>query len=180
VSSLDKYYIITDTHFGHDNIRKYCGRPDDCELQMWRSFHKIPDDATLIHLGDVGKTDGEMKEFKFTKILILGNHDEKSFNYYLEQGWDVVVDRLRLHAFQRKIILSHKPEPVPVDYINIHGHFHNTNHRLHEPQYREILTKQHKLLALEYSGYKAYRLSDIFNRLIDSVHHTDYFGKPKE
>jgi calcineurin-like phosphoesterase family protein len=81
-------WISSDTHFNHKNIIKY-GRPEDFEEQIKDGLKDISGNDILIHLGDVciGK-DAENNEYlsniKGKHILVKGNHDNKSTNFYLK------------------------------------------------------------------------------------------------
>jgi calcineurin-like phosphoesterase family protein len=47
-------WVVSDTHFGHQNIVGFCHRPLDHEQAMiaeWRAH--VPEDATVVHLGDL-------------------------------------------------------------------------------------------------------------------------------
>ena len=63
-----KIYFISDTHFNHKNIIKYCSRPfKDVEemnkvlIENWNNT--VTDFDTIFHLGDVALTnESEMKE----------------------------------------------------------------------------------------------------------------------
>jgi calcineurin-like phosphoesterase family protein len=78
-------FFTSDTHFGHANIIRFCGRPfkdtdhmDEQIIERWNSV--VGPDDTVFHLGDValgqiavslpkvGRLNGE-------KILIVGNHE---------------------------------------------------------------------------------------------------------
>ena len=48
-----KFWVISDTHFNHDNLIEYCARPKDHGDRLKRALFTIPDTDTLIHLGDV-------------------------------------------------------------------------------------------------------------------------------
>ena len=49
-----KLWIIADTHFYHENIKRYQGRPDDFNEQIIRNWCKlVAYDDVVIHLGDV-------------------------------------------------------------------------------------------------------------------------------
>lgn len=134
-----KTYFISDTHFNHKNIIKYCNRPfKDVEemnrimIQNWNNM--VTDFDTVFHLGDVALTiESDMKEIipnlRGKKILIRGNHDNKSKEFFRNLGFDFIPDSpLRLN--NEKLILSHKPlrdSEIPVGYVNIHGHIHNNS-----------------------------------------------------
>jgi calcineurin-like phosphoesterase family protein len=168
-------YLITDTHFNHTKVIEYCGRPLNYEQLLFSSMNNVPEDAILLHLGDIciGK-DVEVHEkyiapLKCKKWLIKGNHDRKSDAWYYEHGWDVVCESINIIKHGVFITFSHKPIPLPrtrgsKPVINIHGHFHNTDHRLIEPDMDKILTKNHKLLAVEYTNYQVVDLAKFVTR----------------
>lgn len=95
---LDNTWVVSDTHFGHDNIVGFCFRPEDHEQVMiaeWRAH--VPDDATVLHLGDLCyKSNARFKNIiapELTgarKLLILGNHDKQRFSFYRDCGFRVV------------------------------------------------------------------------------------------
>ena len=165
VSICKNYYIVTDTHLGHDKIIEY-GRPDNFEAKIKKGLLSVVKSKdVLIHLGDVCLSNYEenhnwfKKNLKCKTILVLGNHDTKTNSFFLSNGWDFICKRFSLKIFGKKITFSHCPISWDGYYdINIHGHFHNTDHRRHEPQFNDILTDKHKLLAIEYTNYQPVNL----------------------
>lgn len=171
------YYLTTDTHFNHTKMIEYCNRPENFEDIIIENILKVvKDDDILIHLGDIciGKDEENhifIQSLKCKKILVKGNHDNKSNQWYLEHGWDFVCDKFYM-KFEGKIIcFSHTPQKDNGDFdINIHGHFHNALPRLLRGEYvvegekernhhdLSNLTDKHKLLALEYTNYKPVEL----------------------
>lgn len=129
-----KYWIISDTHFGHDNIKKYCNRPDDCDEQILKNLKNIPQDDILIHLGDfcLGNDEYWHKRFfeivKCKAILVKGNHDKKSYSWYYKNGWNFVCEKFDFKHEGKYITFSHIPQKIT--NINIHGHYHDTLPRL--------------------------------------------------
>ena len=78
-------------------------------------------------------------ELKCKKILVKGNHDSKSNSWYLEHGWDFVCEEFKDTLYGKNILFSHYPKVWDGVYdLNIHGHFHNSDHRRHE----EIFLKE--------------------------------------
>lgn len=85
---IHEKFFISDTHFFHTNIIKYCGRPfadaDEMNSKMISNWNKVvgPNDY-VYHLGDVacgyGGDDRALAELLFSlngrKRLIVGNHD---------------------------------------------------------------------------------------------------------
>ena len=150
-------WVISDTHFGHENIVGFCFRPEDHEqvmLAQWRAV--VPDDATIIHLGDVsyGHNGGNTRFRRLTskeltgerKILIRGNHDNQNFSFYRDSGFRVwepfsieystpQEGRWREAGYPEKhtVSFSHYPwgendgEMRPWDW-RLHGHIHNNGY----------------------------------------------------
>ena len=99
---------------------------------------------------------------KCKKILVKGNHDKKSNNWYQNHGWDFVVREMTQDWFGKRILFSHKPAPVHVRYnINIHGHFHDAAHH----RWEQLLVERYsfpfnRLLSIEYENYRPVLLKD--------------------
>jgi calcineurin-like phosphoesterase family protein len=163
------YWITTDTHFGHDAIVEYCGRPHNFEDVIIRKHNDaISLGDVLIHLGDVSLYNEDYWNRRFTAIgaskfwLAKGNHDKRSDKWYLERGWDFVAKRIYLARYGKLIALSHEPVLDGFFDFNIHGHFHNAEHRKTK-DVRPGLTYRHKLVALEYTNYRPVSLRSIIN-----------------
>jgi calcineurin-like phosphoesterase family protein len=164
-----KYMLTTDTHFNHDLIREYCGRPigfEDKIISGWKDL--CPDKHILIHLGDIciGKETEVHEKYimplEVKKILVRGNHDKKSASWYMEHGWDWVCESMTILRGGKKVFLSHMPMVWDGYWdINIHGHFHNANHRRYETELKNDLLKGQRLLALEHNDYKLWDLDKV-------------------
>lgn len=106
---IDNTWLVSDTHFGHDNIVGFCHRPEDHEQLMiaeWRAH--VPEDATLLHLGDLAyRSNSRFKNLTarelppYTdarapkptigrKMIIKGNHDDQRFSFYKQSGFQIV------------------------------------------------------------------------------------------
>lgn len=95
---LGNTWVVSDTHFGHDNIVGFCFRPEDHEqviIAEWRAH--VPDDATVLHLGDLAYRDNA--RFKHIiakeltgerKLLVMGNHDKQRYSFYKSSGFNIV------------------------------------------------------------------------------------------
>ena len=132
-------YILSDTHFGHKKILdferfnfKSIEEHDDFIVEKWNSVIKEKD--IVYHLGDVIFAQSKdslqciLSKLNGYKILIKGNHDKKTNNYYLKNGFDEVYNHPVYYS--DNIILSHQPvlEAYNNPYvINIHGHLHGAN-----------------------------------------------------
>lgn len=170
-----KYWIITDTHFNHKNIIEWTQRPQNFEAQILNGLMMLGKNDVLIHLGDVcvGKDSLAHKTFiqplDCKKILCRGNHDRKSTSWYIKHGWDFVCDKFSMKYGGRDLVFSHIPVPPSMsreDY-NIHGHFHNNDHRSTEPEIAAIYDESfHHLMALEIDGYHPVSLSWLVQQII--------------
>ena len=93
------YWVISDTHFGHDKISECFGRPKDFEKKILKSLNFVREEDVLIHLGDfcIGKdaywhekfmSHFEKESYGAKLWLIKGNHDHKTKTWYFDKGWD--------------------------------------------------------------------------------------------
>lgn len=133
-----KIWIIADTHFYHENIKKFQGRPEDFNEQIITNWNKLVQyDDVVIHLGDVlfGLNKEQtlpsiMSSLPGKKILCRGNHDLNPPLWYMERGFDFVCD----YFVTGDVAFSHMPLTplLPQTMVNdrrlvkwnIHGHFH--------------------------------------------------------
>ena len=149
-------FLITDTHLGHQNMLKSCGRPARFTNLILDSCHKmVRSNDTLIHLGDVAWNEEELMRFMKLpghKVLVRGNHDKKSTPYYMEAGFDLVVDSMTMTLQGIQILFSHAPQYGHTADINIHGHQHDLHY--------EDVFHRYWPLALEHMGYRPLPLND--------------------
>jgi calcineurin-like phosphoesterase family protein len=150
-------WIVSDTHFGHDNIVGFCHRPEDHEQAMiaeWRAH--VPTDARLIHLGDLSyRANGFFKnivakELTGEKELILGNHDKQRYSFYRQSGFKIIkpffieygehstklipmgegMRGMKVEPVPYKVSFSHYPSSTKLgdDEVRLHGHIHNNGY----------------------------------------------------
>ncbi len=165
-------YFISDTHFYHSNIIKYCNRTfkdvnemNETIISNWRFF--ITKDDIVYHLGDFClSSDDDIKNIfnrlNGNKILIRGNHDRKSVKFYKDIGFEILT-HAPIILEEYKLILSHVPLPdvkIKNGYINLHGHIHNKNISEDYPKniYSEI---KHINLSVDVTDYKPVSLDKI-------------------
>jgi calcineurin-like phosphoesterase family protein len=139
-------WVISDTHFNHNNIIKYCNRPFDNPdlmnefmVDKWNSVVKPQD--KVYHLGDVYMGGGYSKEdttrllssLNGKKRLILGNHDNGK-DQILQRCFEKISIWRMFPEFG--LLLTHVPvhESALVKgsrtgqdrtLANVHGHIHN-------------------------------------------------------
>ena len=149
-------HITTDQHFGHDKLRRVA-RPEFATLEEMHehiiSEHNsvVKKDNVVIFLGDLGFRESIKKnipKLNGYKILILGNHDNYSKDFYLQYFDEVYDHPLYYH---KRILLSHTPEMVSPGMINVHGHIHDM----------DLKSKQHFNACPELKGYKPITMKKI-------------------
>ena len=140
---MSQTWFISDTHFRHENIGRYCNRPEGWEERIWKNLESVvgPED-TLCHVGDVCLcSKAEMGEIVDRLpgrrlVLIEGNHDKRN-KTRRHPRWDKVV---KYHETVRwlapgawwpgepEILVTHRPQDVPADppvSIVLTGHIHD-------------------------------------------------------
>lgn len=133
-------WVVSDTHFGHQNIIGFCHRPSDHEQVIMEEWAKaVPHDATVLHLGDLSYRNNAMFKNIYSKhltgerkLLIKGNHDKQSGAFYHQSGFKVIAPFSIFYDGRWTISFSHYPlredDPRPPKYIRVHGHIHNNGY----------------------------------------------------
>ena len=160
-------WIISDTHFFHVNVGRYCNRPDNWQELIIKNWNdRISPEETVLHLGDFsfGKKSNfdvltELLNGKM--ILIRGNHDRLSRTRYESCGVDIYNTPIQVvFSDDTKIIFSHRPiVPVEDGWINLHGHIHNSP----PPPEGSTLRPNHINMSIEVRDYRPWRLSEIID-----------------
>ena len=157
--------IISDTHFGHIALAKrFQARPDDFEARIIRNWNRLIDpDDLVIHLGDLFVGNQSIWQeiasgLNGNKILVKGNHDERSYSWYMKQGFSFCCETFTWDLFGYNILFTHKPVTEGDFDINIHGHLHDGRHR-------ELPTdERHILISLEKNGYEPMLLETMIKK----------------
>ena len=120
-----KVFFTSDTHFGHQNIIRFCNRPwatiqehDQALIDNWNDT--VPEDAVVFHLGDFCYKGGGFPTIQHLKgllrgqiVLIRGNHDpdtRKRQNIQnLQQLFAGVYDQLEITVEGQRILMNHFP-----------------------------------------------------------------------
>lgn len=132
-------YFISDTHFNHKNIIEYENRPfssiQEMNAEMIRRWNKtVTNNDIVFHLGDVGLgSESTLKEIipqlNGCKILIKGNHDRKSNQFFLDCGFQAIYHTYMFSYNGKQIFLSHTPESRPGQNqpydLHLFGHIHS-------------------------------------------------------
>ncbi|MEL7644827.1 MAG: metallophosphoesterase [Anaerolineaceae bacterium] len=85
-------WIISDTHFFHENIGKYCNRPERWQELIIKNWNdRVSPDDTILHLGDFAL--GKKSQIELlagmlngSLLLIQGNHDQLSQSFCEAHG----------------------------------------------------------------------------------------------
>lgn len=158
-------WLISDTHFNHDNIATYCDRPKDfTDLIIKRWNEVVKGDDLVIHLGDVAI--GNRRSVKSIlavlpgrKVLVLGNHDRQHGpDWWMDQGFAFACQAMKY----RNCWLTHEPSTSLADgcELNIHGHLHNIwdgfhpHHGEERPTPTSLRNPWQRLFAIEYTNYR--------------------------
>lgn len=173
LSTFNKVWIWSDTHFGHVNIIKYCNRPfkdiDDMDQTLERNWHNTvgPDDL-LINCGDftfkdTTKANALIDRCPGTSLLIIGNHDYKKRNVLRPLTFDFISESETFEFEGHEFILSHVPRLIRTlgTAFNIHGHIHD---KFYEDNGK--ISKYHSCVSVEHTNYKPVLLTDVCTSLL--------------
>lgn len=159
-------WAISDTHFRHKNIIKYCDRPMNHDTIMEENWVDLvaPGDK-ILHLGDVqtwfGDTQGAsdiLSNLPGEKYLILGNHDKLERKYYEDHGFRIINPFVQKFG-KKRVLFSHYPQMDAMGWdINVHGHIHNNPYPVGTNEF-----KDYRNISVEIVGYKPVTLDSILN-----------------
>ena len=115
----DNLWFTSDTHFCHENIIRFSGRPfrDAAEMneELIRRWNEtVPENGIVFHLGDFcmgGSRDWNdiMYRLHGKIYLILGNHDMKNIKQGFMQRFELVTQQMSIRVGGQSIILNHNP-----------------------------------------------------------------------
>jgi len=129
--AADDIFFISDLHFGHANIIRYCARPfsDNDAEEMDRVLvanwnYTVGPGDRICFLGDLKYWKDKRPDSAYRGLLngritwIAGNHDD---------GIKGAVPSFRLMYGGREFLLVHDPADTPAGFTGwvIHGHYHN-------------------------------------------------------
>lgn len=144
-SSKQKIWFTSDTHWGHQNIIRFCNRPwktveemDEALIENWNSV--VRKDDIVFHLGDfafapnwrwkelLGQLNGHI-------YLVLGNHDVSRWpGDKIMELFDGVYNQLHLKINGYQVYLNHYPflcyagtyTNPKIATIQLFGHVHSS------------------------------------------------------
>ena len=135
---MSNLWFTADTHFGHENIIKYCQRPfkdakhmNEVLVRNWNE--RVKDEDTVIFLGDFcfrntpGGKEGEgetnkasfyLNQLNGQKVLVQGNHDRNN-------TLNTKITALEIEYGGQLIYCVHNPVDFDSKYsINLCAHVH--------------------------------------------------------
>ncbi|MGD9901731.1 MAG: metallophosphoesterase [Spirochaetales bacterium] len=129
-------YYISDLHFGHFNIIKFCNRPfknleemNETLIKNWNE--KVNNNDTVYIVGDLFFRNAENPELilnrlKGKKHLIVGNHDSSWIKKVdLNKYFESINNMLVFSNGKCKITLCHYPMMSFDGEYQVYGHIHN-------------------------------------------------------
>lgn len=159
-------WFTSDTHFGHENIIYYAGRPfedtddmDEAMIENWNQSVKPQD--LVYHLGDFSMTATRGKEVRKllngTIRLVVGNHDPimKFAQAGIFQRMTESVNLERITDRLAGVYATHRPvELGKTVQFNLHGHIHHRD-----------TNGQRLNLSVEKTDYKPVHLETMIDQI---------------
>jgi calcineurin-like phosphoesterase family protein len=138
-------YFTADLHFNHSNIIEYCNRPfkhvKNMNNVLVRNFNSlVTNNDNLYIVGDLmmGNKDSGLeyvKQLKGNKYLILGNHDNFTYEQIVYMGIKKAYKYFILTRIPHPILMAHDPIEAlflartcgfDCKPIILNGHVHDT------------------------------------------------------
>lgn len=163
-------WVISDTHFTHENVcikfKRYDGSPlrpfasakemDEFMVDAWNA--KVKPFDRVYHLGDVTmhkKNLHILNRLNGKKVLVKGNHDIFELNDYLPYFEDI-----RGYIVKNGFIFSHIPLHVSQlerFKCNIHGHLHD-KHLMNG----NVIDTRYKNVCVEHTNYAPMNIDEVY------------------
>jgi calcineurin-like phosphoesterase family protein len=142
---MSKTFVISDTHFGHENIIRYCSRPfrnsEEMDEEMIRRWNDcVEEDDIVYFLGDFAMGPGVDQQFILATLerlngkikTIIGNHDKgkrglKRTITDNELEIEILQTPFELDHEGITFVMTHYPIDGWVndgDAVHLHGHVH--------------------------------------------------------
>lgn len=129
-------FLISDTHFEHENIIEYCDRPfsnvtgmNEYMRSQWEAV--VSPDDVVIHGGDVVMGRGEiavewLDVLPGSVVCLIGNHDD---GLNAEKTSFPMCESMILDRDGFTFLYTHNPGTVPESWSEwvIHGHTHDSD-----------------------------------------------------
>ena len=163
--NYERIWVSTDWHF-YKNKDGQQFKTSKHIKEILNNYKKcVKNNDTFIFLGDLYDARSifdmrlvpeifKIKDLKGYKIMIKGNHDVNTTEFYLNLGFDEVYDTTYRIG---NIVFSHEPVGVTNNEINIHGHIHFSNN------YWDVSPVNHLDAYIGHYDFKPVLISTIIN-----------------
>jgi calcineurin-like phosphoesterase family protein len=174
---LQNIYIISDTHFWHKNVKKYCGRPFLWATKLIDNWNSTvgPNDIVL-HLGDFAlsnfdRTKRVVSHLNGNIYMIRGNHDRHGKQWYANTGITVIPSFV-IQEGSYTVYFTHRPiRTEGFIGVNIHGHMHEKGDFIYSPYKGAVYIN----MSVEHIDYRPVKFCDIMLlKEINEYLHSDW------
>jgi calcineurin-like phosphoesterase family protein len=179
------FYVISDTHWFHKNIIKYCGRHENHNTIMIDRWNKVvgPQDV-ILHLGDLVFTgrpelqaaffDDVAPQLQGDKYLILGNHDKKQWIKWYESAGFKVIQPFNMKYKGYDVSFDHYPTPKGLiekgqRHIRVHGHIHNNGYQHIHSSHKERKRYGNVNVSVEMIDYTPQPIERVLDKAIEEM-----------
>lgn len=180
-------FFTADTHFGHENVIRFCDRPfasvEEMNETMIRNWNeRVTDKDTVYILGDmffrckIETVEDILKRLKGQKYLIVGNHDGSWMSKMDYKKYFVNVQPfLETNDGQNTFVCCHYPmlswrHQARHNFYMIHGHIHNDT----AMDFWPLLVARERALnaGVDLNGFKPVTLAELIenNRIFKDEH----------
>ena len=146
---LSRFWVTSDTHFGHENIIKYCNRPflnwEDMNEKLIENWNaRVKPEDVVIHCGDffmgqLSMIDSVLPRLNGTIIWVRGNHDQSNRMRLIQEKYQdkvfIAGSQFYLRYRQWFFVFCHLPlsneelleqfEADNREIVWVHGHVHD-------------------------------------------------------
>ena len=173
----ENVWFTSDTHFGHENIIRFCNRPFINAAEMnaelirrWRET--VPDDGIIFHLGDFAHGSSRLwndilNALPGHKYLILGNHDMKAIRQGFMSHFELVTQQMTIRVGGQAIVLNHNPflcyGGSYRDVWQLFGHVHSgpaSHTGLDHPRLKMLFPRQYDV-GVDNNVYRPISFADV-------------------
>ena len=173
----ENVWFTSDTHFGHENIIRFCNRPFKNAAEMnaelirrWRET--VPDDGIIFHLGDFAHGSSRLwndilNALPGHKYLILGNHDMKAIHQGFMSHFELVTQQMTIRVGGQAIVLNHNPflcyGGSYRDVWQLFGHVHSgpaSHTGLDHPRLKMLFPRQYDV-GVDNNNYRPISFADV-------------------
>lgn len=155
----DQNWIISDTHIFHENIGRYCDRPDGWQETIIENWNRLIEPEEIVfQVGELAL--GKREKIEDLAPLLKGRLYLRSNGFYQRLGITLVPDPYRIdHLSGWTLIFSHRPiVPLEPGVLNLHAHIHNS--------VASELGDRHVNLSVEVRYYRPWRLGQFLSPFI--------------